>query len=197
MRHMISGRKRETADPGPPLSPEARKRFDTEVLPHIDAAYNLARHLMRDAQDAEDAVQESCLRAIRHFAGFRGGDGRAWLLAIVRNACFTEQRRRRAAGERVVFDEEQHTEADSTPGPEADLDRVLAAGSLDAALAQLPVEFREALVLRELEDMSYKEIAQIAGVPVGTVMSRLARARERLARILGAAREEGVRDGLP
>lgn len=185
-----------TANPGPPLSPEARKRFDAEVLPHIDAAYNLARHLMRDAQDAEDAVQESCLRAIRHFAGFRGGDGRAWLLAIVRNACFTELRRRRAAGERVVFDEEQHTEADPTPGPEADLDRAIAAGSLDAALAQLPIEFREALVLRELEDLSYKEIAQVAGVPVGTVMSRLARARERLSRILGAVREEGVRDGL-
>lgn len=192
---MTSGRDR--ADLGPGLTPEARRRFDAEVLPHLDAGYNLARHLMRDAEDAEDVVQEAFLRAIRHFSGFRGGDGRAWLLAIVRNACFTELRRRRASGERVVFDEELHTDSGVKSGPEADLDRMVAADSLEAALAEIPVEFREAVVLRELEEMSYKEIAQITGVPVGTVMSRLARARERLARALGAPRKEGVGDGVP
>ncbi|MGE5177771.1 MAG: sigma-70 family RNA polymerase sigma factor [Bacteroidota bacterium] len=195
MQLMIFGRKRDDAGSGSELSVEARRRFDVEVLPHLDAGYNLARHIMRDAEDAEDMVQEAFLRAIRHFAGFRGGDGRPWLLAIVRNVCFTELRRRRAAGERIVFDEEQHTETDAMPGPEVDLDRKAAADSLDAALARLPVEFREALVLRELEEMSYKEIAQITGVPVGTVMSRLARARERLARALGVPGKE-VRDGV-
>jgi RNA polymerase sigma-70 factor (ECF subfamily) len=160
------------------------ERFDANVLPHLDAAYNLARHLLRDAHDAEDVVQESCLKAMQHIDGLRGADGRAWLLAIVRNSCFTQLRRRRASSESVMFDEELHTAASAVSTPEADLEREQDASTLGEALARLPVEFREVLVLRELEEMSYKEIAAIAGVPIGTVMSRLARARERLARVL-------------
>src|SRR5262249_1154664 len=155
--------------------------FETSVLRHLDAAYNLARYLLRDADEAADAVQDAFLRAVRHFAGLRGTDGRAWLLSIVRNTCFTQLRRRRAAGEAVEFDEGEHTQPDARSGPEADLTRSLAAESLHAGLERLAVEFREVLVLRELEDLSYKEIAQVTGVPIGTVMSRLARARKQLA----------------
>ena len=161
------------------LSPRELQRFDESVLPHLDAAYNLARHLLRDPHQAEDAVQEAFLRALRHFGGFRGGDGRAWLLRIVRNTCFTQLRRRRSAGETVLLEEDMPDE-DERSRPEANLARTVAAEQVREALAQLPAEFREAIVLRELEDLSYKEIAQIAGVPIGTVMSRLARGRRRL-----------------
>ena len=188
---MTPGRMRESPEPSPSLSAQAMERFDAIVLPHLDAAYNLARYLVRDPQDAEDVVQEACLRAIRHFSGFRGGDGRAWLLAIVRNACFTQLRRRRAGGERVEFDEELHGDAGEGSGPEADLVRTLEARSVDEALSQLPAEFREVVVLRELEELSYKEIAGIVGVPIGTVMSRLARARQRLSRVLRPQAVEG------
>ncbi len=169
----------------PPLSPHELERFERAVLPHLDAAYNLARHLVRNADDAEDAVQEACLRAMRYFGGFRGGDGRAWLLAIVRNACYTQLRRGRADAAATEFDEEIHTAAGDEPAPEADLARKLTAESLERALERLPLVFREVIVLRELEDLSYTEIAEIAGVPIGTVMSRLARARARLQRDLG------------
>ena len=162
------------------LSPRELQRFNESVLPHLDAGYNLARHLLRDPHEAEDAVQEAFLRALRHFGGFRGVDGRAWLLRIVRNTCFTQLRRRRSAGEAVEFEEDVQTIEEDRSGPEADLERTVAAERVREGLAQLPVEFREALVLRELEGLSYKEIAQIAGVPIGTVMSRLARARRRL-----------------
>ncbi len=154
-------------------------RFDEVVLPHLDAAYNLARYLLRNPHEAEDAVQDACLRAVRHFGGFRGGDARAWLLRIVRNTCFTLLRRRRAGGESVEFDEQVHA-LDDRAGPEADLARALATESLREALDRLPAEFREVIVLRELEGLSYKEIAQVAGVPIGTVMSRLSRARDQL-----------------
>lgn len=178
---------------GPQRDPPPRgtERFAEAVLPHLDAAHNLARHLLRDSHEAEDAVQEAFLRAFRHFEGFRGVDGRAWLLSIVRNTCLTQLRRRRSGGEKVVFDEELHSEGDEASGPEADLVRASASASVDEALARLPVEFREALVLRELEGLAYKEIAQVTGAPIGTVMSRLARARRQLQRLLGPE-EEGL-----
>lgn len=176
----------ESAPHKPVLSSREMDRFNESVLPYLDAAYNLARHLLHDAHEAEDAVQESFVRAIRHFGGFRGVDGRAWLLTIVRNACFTQLRRRRSGGEKVEFDEETHTAANDASGPEADLARTIAAESVRDGLGQLTVEFREVLVLRELEGLSYKEIAQVAGVPIGTVMSRLARARRQLMIALGA-----------
>jgi len=158
------------------------------VLPHLDAAYNLARHLLRDPDDAADAVQEAALLAVRHFGGFRGGSGRAWLLAIVRNACLSLVRKRKARGEAVPFDDDAPPDAplamDTARGPEADFLRGVAAETVRREVDRLPAAFREALVLRELEDLSYKEIAEVTGVPIGTVMSRLARARRQLAAAL-------------
>jgi RNA polymerase sigma-70 factor, ECF subfamily len=178
----------ETAGSQQPLSSRESDRFNRSVLPYLDAAYNLARHLVRDTHEAEDAVQEAFVRAIRYFDGFRGTDGRAWLLSIVRNTCYTQLRRRRLAGENVEFDEEVHAVADYGTGPEADLARTIATESLREAVSQLAVEFREVLVLRELEGLSYKEIAQVAGVPIGTVMSRLARGRRQLLLALEATK---------
>src|SRR5262249_20345434 len=124
----------ETRDREQHLSGRELERFETSVLRHLDAAYNLARYLLRDADEAADAVQDAFLRAVRHFAGLRGTDGRAWLLSIVRNTCFTQLRRRRAAGEAVEFDEGEHTQPDARSGPEADLTRSLATESLHAGL---------------------------------------------------------------
>lgn len=168
-------------------------RFETLVLPHLKDAYTRARWLMRNDADAEDATQESMLRALRHFDGFRGGDARAWLLAIVRNTCHTWHRDRTGEAQAVVFDEELHSEAVAEAQPETDL--ILAADREDVrrALDALPAEFREVVVLRELEGLSYQEIAAVAEVPIGTVMSRLARARKRLAQALGTPRTKGGR----
>lgn len=166
-------------------------RFEECVLPYLDAAYNLARYLMRDSHDAEDAVQEACLRAVRHFDGFRGVDGRAWLLSIVRNTCLTQLGRR--PGSAVVeFEEKVHSAETDVPGPEADLARSIAAERVQEELARLPVEFREVLVLREMEGHSYKEIAQITGTPIGTVMSRLARGRKQLSAALSIEPKESA-----
>jgi RNA polymerase sigma-70 factor (ECF subfamily) len=180
----------ETASPERRLSPQETERFRECVLPYLDAAYNLARYLLRDPHEAEDAVQESFLRAIRHFDGFRGVDGRAWLLSIVRNTCFTQLRRRRPGGERVEFDEEIHSTQEEDSGPEADLSSAITTESLREGLNRLAVEYREVVVLRELEGLSYKEIAHVAGVPIGTVMSRLARGRKQLLLALGAGAKE-------
>ena len=166
------------------------ERFTKCVLPYLDAAHNLARYLVRDAHEAEEAVQEAFLRAIRHFDGFRGVDGRAWLLSIVRNACFTQLRRRRTGSERVEFDEELHSPQDVGSEPEANLASAISAESVRAGLNQLAVEYREVLVLRELEGLSYKEIAQVAQLPIGTVMSRLARGRRQLLVALGSGAKE-------
>jgi RNA polymerase sigma-70 factor (ECF subfamily) len=174
----------------PRLSPQELERFHECVLPYLDAAHNLARYLLRDPHEAEDAVQASFLKAIRHFGSFRGVDGRAWLLSIVRNTCFTQSRRRRSGGEKVEFDEEIHTAEERGSGPEADYERAMAAKSVSDGLGQLADEFREVLVLRELEGLSYKEIAQVVGVPIGTVMSRLARGRKHLLLALGAVPRE-------
>jgi len=166
-------------------------RFEQAVLPHLDAAYNLARWLMRNDQDAEDMVQEACLRALKFFGGYRGMDSRAWLLAIVRNTCFTWLRRYRAHELATPFDEDLHSIESEIFNPETLSQRHVEAQLLLQALEVLPLEFREVIVLRELEGLSYKEIAVIADIPIGTVMSRLARARHRLQHCLAAATGEG------
>jgi RNA polymerase sigma factor (sigma-70 family) len=167
-------------------------RFEEAVLPHLDAAHNLARWLTRHGHDAEDVVQEAYLRAYQFFGTFRGADARAWLLAIVRNTCYTWLERNRARGPATPFDEEKHGGA----GPAGDPGALLLRGEdtqlLREALEELPAEFREVIVLRELEGLSYKEIAAISGIPLGTVMSRLARARERLQHSLAGRMSEGL-----
>lgn len=153
-------------------------------MPHLDAAFSLARFLMRNQEDAEDVVQEASLRAFRFYESFRGGNSRAWFLSIVRNAAFTALKRLRTDETKVEFDEELHS-GESTPGdPGVELDREVDRETVRAAIEELPPEFREVITLRELEEYSYKEIADIAGIPIGTVMSRLARAREQLHEIL-------------
>lgn len=168
--------------PREPLDAAELERFERTFLPHMRAAYNLARWLTANGQDAEDVVQEAYLRAVRFFAGFRGGDGKAWLLTIVRNACYTGRHRMRE--KTIAFDEEVHDVEDEAPGPEDLLLQRASGRALADALALLPAEFREALVLRELEGLSYKEMSEVTELPIGTVMSRLARARQRLRRCL-------------
>ena len=164
------------------LEPQERLRFEQLVLPHLDAAFNLARWLMRSRSDAEDVAQESMLRAFKFFRGFHGGDARAWLLQIVRNTCYTWLEKHRPMDVTTEFDEELHTQPTATP------EALAIAGDnherLTRALEELPARFREVLVLRELEGCSYKEIASITSMPIGTVMSALSRARGRLQQLL-------------
>jgi RNA polymerase sigma-70 factor (ECF subfamily) len=163
---------------------EARPRFEDVALPHLDAAYNLARWLTRSDADASDVVQEACLRALTYFEGYRGENGKAWLLTIVRNTCYRWMERNRPAVV-VSLSPEIEGEVDDAatlrgaapPDPEAMLLQQRDARLLNDLMAELPHLFREVLVLRELEDMSYREISDVLGVPLGTVMSRLARAR--------------------
>jgi RNA polymerase sigma-70 factor, ECF subfamily len=165
-----------------------RERFEQVVLPHLDAAYNLARWLTRNDQDAQDVTQEAFLRAFRFFDGYQGGNLRAWLLTIVRNTCYSWLHQNRPPETAVEFDEEIHS--GETPGGADPEIQVLANAdkeTLRRALEELPGIFREVLVLREIEGMSYKEIADVASVSMGTVMSRLARARTRLRQSLSAA----------
>ncbi|MGE8161637.1 RNA polymerase sigma factor [Paraburkholderia sp. NPDC080076] len=165
------------------------RRFQQMALPHLDAAYNLARWLCGNASDADDVVQEAFMRAFRFFDTFRGDSARPWLLAIVRRTWYTEWRRRASSHETVEFDD---TMDDTTfdgwsvggADPQALLIRDEDSKLVHEALAQLPVEYREVLMLRELEEMGYKEIAAVADVPIGTVMSRLARGRRKLAALL-------------
>jgi RNA polymerase sigma-70 factor (ECF subfamily) len=156
-------------------------------MPHLGAAYNLARWLTRNEHDAEDVVQEAYMRAFKFFSGFRGGDSRAWLLTIVRNTCYTWLQQNRSREFATGLDHESYTAESEAPDPEANLLRNVDTEMLKRAIDELPVEFREAIVLRELEEMSYKEIADISGVPLGTVMSRLARGRKRLQQVLTRA----------
>ena len=158
--------------------------FDRTFLPHMDAAYNLARWLVRDDHDAQDVVQEAYLRAVRFAGGFRGGDPRAWILAIVRNAAFTWLKRNRGADPTTEFDEQVHGGTIEENDLDADSARKADGAMIRAALDELADEFREVIVLRDIEGLSYKEIADTADVPIGTVMSRLARARAKLARSL-------------
>jgi RNA polymerase sigma factor (sigma-70 family) len=168
--------------------PAGQDSFEAAVLPHLDAAYNLARWLMRNAQDAEDVVQEAMLRALTYFPGFRGENPRGWLLQIVRNAAYGSMKLNRGARLVSVEDEAALPElADPGDDPEAALMKEQDREGIARLLAALPVELRETLVLRELEEMSYKEIAEITAAPIGTVMSRLWRAR----RLLAAAAKAG------
>ena len=154
--------------------------FEEVVLPHLNAAYNLARWLTRNTQDAEDVVQEAYLRAFRFIGSFRGGNARTWLLKIVRNTCYTWLHQNRAQQVTDPFDEQVHTEATESQNPETLLLQKAEGQLLNQALEELPTVFREVLVLLEVEGLSYKEIAEVLEIPIGTVMSRLARARHRL-----------------
>jgi RNA polymerase sigma factor (sigma-70 family) len=171
------------------LQPQERLRFEQQVLPHLNAAVNLARWLLRNSADAEDVVQEAMLRAYRFFGNFRGADGRAWLLQIVRNSCYTWLEKRRPAERVTEFDEEIHQRP--SPNPESLALQADERQRLTSALESLPTRSREVLVLRELEGCSYKEISEVTGIPMGTVMSTLSRAREKLQQTLGgrAAKE--------
>jgi len=165
--------------------------FEQTVLPHLDAGYNLARWLTGSDRDAEDVLQDACLRALKFFSGFRGGNARAWFLTIVRHTTWTWLRRERGDREELEFDEELHGGEDMSTNPETVLMRKADVEKVRQALETLPSEFREVLVLRELEDCAYKEIAEIAGIPVGTVMSRLARARAQLQVALTTHSQQG------
>lgn len=151
--------------------------FETVVLPHLDAGYRLARWLVRNEQDAEDAVQDAVLRALRYFRTFTAGDGRAWFLRIVRNTChgrWATDRRQQSE----PFDEERHTTGLPLPDPESMLLRADSVAQIQRTLGNLPARFRELLVLRELEGLSYRELANVLDIPIGTVMSGLSRARQ-------------------
>jgi RNA polymerase sigma-70 factor (ECF subfamily) len=156
------------------------ERLEAVILPHLDAAFNLARWLTRNDHDAEDVVQEAYLRAHRFFDSFHGTDGKAWLLAIVRNTAYTWLERNRPAGKVTSFEEAKHSGSSPEKDPENVVLQEEMRESLQQAIEELPADFREVIVLREFEDLSYKEIARIVMAPIGTVMSRLARARERL-----------------
>jgi RNA polymerase sigma-70 factor (ECF subfamily) len=176
------------------LERQERERFERLVMQHQDAAFNFARWMLRSREDAEDVTQEALLRAYRFFSGYHGGDARAWLLQIVRNSCYTWLEKNRAADLTTEFDESAHFSATATPEAAA-----VAANErerLGKALERLPARSREVLVLRELEGCSYKEIAAITSIPIGTVMSTLARARERLQRTLTAPAGTEVRRDL-
>jgi RNA polymerase sigma factor (sigma-70 family) len=154
--------------------------FEQIFVPHLDAAYNLARWLTHNDADAQDVVQEAYLRALRFASGYRGGDARAWLLAIVRNTAFTHMQRNRKPGVSQEFDENEHGGSTADDSLEAAAVREIDGKQIRAALEALPSDYREVIVMREIEGLSYKEIAEAADLPIGTVMSRLARARKRL-----------------
>jgi RNA polymerase sigma factor (sigma-70 family) len=170
----------------------ASTSFERVLLPHLNAAYNLARWLTRDEHNAEDLVQDAYLRAWKSYDSFAGGDGRAWLLSIVRNTCYTWLERNRPRKLDAVFDEEIHSSESDASSPETALLQNLDRQSLKQAMEQLPLEFREVLIMREVEGMSYREIANVADVPLGTVMSRLARARKRLQQSLANSEPEAL-----
>jgi RNA polymerase sigma-70 factor (ECF subfamily) len=178
------------------LTASERERFDALVLPQLSAAFTLARYLTRDHHDAEDVVQEAFLRAMKHFAGFRGDDergSRAWLLTIVRNTAYTRRQRHKAEVMATEFDEVQHSESIADEHPEAALSRSAAKETLAKVLDTMPPEMREVIVLRELQGLSYDEMSEVIGVPVGTVMSRLSRARKRLQAALIASNQGELR----
>jgi RNA polymerase sigma-70 factor, ECF subfamily len=161
--------------------------FEQVVLPQLNAAYNLARWLTRNDHDAEDVVQDACVRALRFFGGFRGDDARGWLLTIVRNTCYDFLRRRHRPQELTdPFDEDVHSAVGAGQTPETLLLTRADQEMVRHALEELPLPWREVIILRELEGLSYKQIADVAGIKIGTVMSRLARARARLQQLLGS-----------
>ncbi|HET7584869.1 MAG TPA: sigma-70 family RNA polymerase sigma factor [Gemmatimonadaceae bacterium] len=202
MRVPFAARRRAQTDAGERSADDASPRtrapasasdFESRALPHLDAAYRLARYLLGDDADAADAVQEAYLRALRAFDQLRADDARAWLLTIVRHTCYTALAARRSRDTEESFDEDVHSSTDAGDSPDDELIRRATRESLERAVAALPAEYREAFVLREVDGMSYKEIATITRVPIGTVMSRLARARTRLRSALTREGEEHVR----
>jgi RNA polymerase sigma-70 factor (ECF subfamily) len=160
--------------------------FEETMLPHLDAAHNLARWLLRNEQDAEDVVQEAYLRAFRSFGGFHGSNGRAWLLTIVRNTSYTLLKKNRAVDLTTTFDEEIHAPGHESVSPATVLEHAEDAELIRKAMDELPAEFREILTLRHQEELSYQEIGEILKIPTGTVMSRLARARAKLREYLAS-----------
>ncbi len=166
------------------LEPNHRGSFERAVLPHLDAAYNLARWLTRNEQDAQDAVQEAYLRAFRHFRDFRGGNARAWILKIVRNTCYSWLRANRPLQDATEFDENLFAPDVRSLNPEEVVLQNNSGTVVREALQKLPTNFREVIILRELEGLSYREIADITGMPAGTVMSSLSRARGHLRQVL-------------
>jgi RNA polymerase sigma factor (sigma-70 family) len=176
------------------LDPQDRMRFEQLVLPHLDAAFNLARWLLRSRADAEDVAQDAVLRAYRFFLSFHGGDARAWLLQIVRNTCYTWLEKNRPVEQMTEFNEELHTTTSVSP------ESLAIAGNnrerLTRALESLPARQREVIVLRELEGCSYKEISTITSMPIGTVMSALSRARRQLQIVLSSPAREEAAHGL-
>ena len=160
------------------------------LLPHLDAAYNLARWLTRDDRDAEDVVQEAYLRAIKHFATFKGGNARPWLLRIVRNTYYTWIRRNRLTESIDPFDDDDDIFISDAPNPEMLLLKESDRQTVRRALRELPKDFLEVIVLREFEELSYQQIADVVQIPLGTVMSRLARARNRLAHLVSNGHRE-------
>jgi RNA polymerase sigma factor (sigma-70 family) len=193
---------RNATGPGGAVKAADNTRFANVVLPHLDDAYALARWVMGNRADAEDVVQEACLRALRGISGYSGGNGRAWTLAIVRNAAYDWLRKNRPAAIVPVEDlesvERLALRDQATVAPPVDPETALIAKAdelrLQAAIEGLPTVFRETLVLRDVQGLGYREIAEITGVPIGTVMSRLARARERLIETLGAEKHVGSRE---
>jgi RNA polymerase sigma factor (sigma-70 family) len=171
------------------LEPDERRRYEQATLPHLDAAYNLARWLTKDEHAAEDVVQEAYYRAARYFTSFRGGDGRGWLLGVVRRASIDWLNKERSQST-VTFNEELHDQGNESSNPEFISIRQSDDALVRQAMEELPIQLREVIVLRELEGMSYQEIASIAEVPMGTIMSRLSRGREQLQRRLAPFREE-------
>ena len=161
--------------------------FEKTVLPHVDAAFNYARWLTRNDADAEDVVQDACVRAMRFFSSLRDDDARAWLFTIVRNTWYSRVSRKVNVADRTPLNDGQDQRPDNALDPEERLLQQHTVALVRGALEQLPVDFREVIVLREIESLSYKEIAAVVGVPIGTVMSRLARARERLQTVLKLA----------
>jgi len=168
-----------------------RRVFEEIVLPHLDAAFNYARWLTRNDADAQDVVQDAFVRALRFFSSLRGDDARAWLLTIVRNTWYGRFSRRVGSEQPAVFDEMSDNRSDETLDPEALMIQQQVVNRVRRAVEDLPVDFREVIVLRELEGLSYKDIAAVVGIPIGTVMSRLARGRERLLTILGTSETIG------
>src|SRR5689334_17661752 len=172
-----------------PPAPNDIDRFERIVLPHLDDAYTLARYLLRDPHEAQDAVQDAALRALRYFETYRDGDARAWLLAIVRNCCLTRHKRARAERANISFVDDVDVVHEGKPTDARAVEQSERA-ALQRALDALPAEFREVIVLREVQGLSYREISDVVGVPIGTVMSRLARGRRRMASALGYDAQE-------
>src|SRR5437763_10755908 len=183
VKFAIVPKKHEVPDQSPK---EELMSFEAAMLPHLDAAHNLARWLLRNEQDAQDVVQEAYLRAFKSFGGFHGSNGRAWLLTIVRNTSYTLLKKNHAVDLTTTFDEEIHGSVRESVSPATILEHAEDAELVKQAMDELPAEFREILALRHQEGLSYKEIADISQIPLGTVMSRLARARDKLKECLAA-----------